>query len=210
MITVIQPDPIVGLDRFENWLDDEYEIVPPTPSLEDCGDRIIVLGGRMNAIDGDWLEELRQLLIEAVSQGVPVLGICLGHQILATAFGGDVSLNSGVEDGPFKIELTEEGLGDPMFSGINGEFVAAESHYDSVTKIPEDAVLLASSEKAIQAFRIGSAIGVQFHPEASPKTMAFWATLSDQSEEEMLTKMSAVDDRIVAVGQSIAKNFGDL
>ncbi|WP_412099294.1 type 1 glutamine amidotransferase [Corynebacterium aurimucosum] len=210
MITVIQPDPIVGLDRFEKWLDDEYEIVPPTPSLNDCGDRIIVLGGRMNANDGDWLVDLRELLNEAVSREIPVLGICLGHQVLASAFGGTVSLDTGVEDGPFRIELTEEGLADPLFSGTNCEFFAAESHYDSVTDLPEGAVLLASSENAIQAFRIGSAVGVQFHPEASPETMAFWATLSDHSEEEMRKKMTAVDNQIVEVGQSIAYNFSAL
>lgn len=208
MITVIQPDPKVTLDRFADWLEEDYEVVPPTPRLEDCGDKIIVLGGTMNAVEGEeWLPAMRELLVRAVRANIPVLGICLGHQILATAFGGEVAVGTVKEDGAFEVRATPAGRDDPLLRVMGEKSMVAESHNDGVVTLPEGAVLLASSDACIQAFRIGSAVGVQFHPEVSPATMGEWATWTGHDREEMQARMEGVDKQVASFGRALAQEF---
>lgn len=116
MITVIQPDPKVTIDRFGQWLETDFRIVGlfrgRVPRVEECAGGIVVLGGSMNAVEGpEWLPALRQLLVDAVDKEIPVLGICLGHQILATAFGGEVTVKKmdAKEDGPYEIRVNDAG-----------------------------------------------------------------------------------------------------
>jgi GMP synthase (glutamine-hydrolysing) len=116
----------------------------------------------------DWSERAAAWLRNAVSGGMPVLGICYGHQLLAHAYGGEVGANPrGREFGTVQIELDEAGRTDDLLGELPGAFHAHEGHAQSVLRLPREAVRLASNAwDANQAFRIGArAWGVQFHPE---------------------------------------------
>ncbi len=106
--------------------------------------------------------------IKNIMEGeLPILGICFGHQFLGYLLGSEVVNDRNQEEtGSFKIRLTEDGLKDSLFEGLPQEFIVQEGHKDCLFKLPEGAVLLASSKKCnIEAFRFNNTYGVQFHPE---------------------------------------------
>src|SRR5207248_8736486 len=102
-------------------------------------------------------------------RGLPVLGVCFGHQLLARAAGGDVVQNPrGREIGTVRVPLTEAGCKDPLFSWASGaEIEVQATHVNAVDHLPCGATVLASNENtAAQAFRLSETVaGVQFHPE---------------------------------------------
>jgi GMP synthase-like glutamine amidotransferase len=107
----------------------------------------------------------------AIEAGVPVLGICLGHQLLAHWLEGEVAKGPTFEVGWITVTLTSEAATDPLLAGFDGSFHALLWHWDAVTELPAGAVLLASSEQyAVQAFRVGQwpVWGVQFNPQYGP------------------------------------------
>ncbi len=103
-----------------------------------------------------------------VERGVPVLGICYGHQLLAHALGGRVADNpAGREFGTVEVTLLPEAADDPLLGGLESPLAAHVCHAQSAIELPPGARLLASSAKdSHQAFRLGRCVwGVQFHPE---------------------------------------------
>ena len=111
----------------------------------------------------DWLRE-------AAHAGLPLLGICYGHQLLAHALGGQVDYNpAGRESGTIELELHPSAFEDPLFAGLPARFPAQATHLQTVLAPPPQAQVLAASERdGCQAFRWGEAAwGVQFHPEFS-------------------------------------------
>lgn len=121
-----------------------------------------------------WSERLGQWMKRCVDAGVPVLGICYGHQLLAHAMGGHVgNLPAGPEVGTKDIRLNANAQEDALLGALPSHFPAQLVHYQSALSLPEGAVLLASSTaEPHQAFRVGPrAWGVQFHPEFSPTAM---------------------------------------
>lgn len=141
---------------------------------------------------------------------MPTLGICLGIQIFADCFGGKVSVAAeGMgEEGAFEIFLTKDGQTDSILGGLGERALVAESHNDVVTELPEGATLLASSQRCpVQALRMGSLIGVQFHPEVSPEQMDYWAVGDGAEPGVLLEKMRKVDPEIIDGGRTIARAF---
>jgi GMP synthase (glutamine-hydrolysing) len=121
-----------------------------------------------------WSEALVPWLQAAVEAGTPVLGICYGHQLLAHALGGEVAHHpDGVEIGTVNVERHPVSAGDPLLGDLPEHFPAQAVHWQSVRRLPEDAVLLAGSpHEAHHAFRVGDrAWGVQFHPEFSDEAL---------------------------------------
>lgn len=121
-----------------------------------------------------WSEESAAWLMEAHRAGLPVFGICYGHQLLAQAFGGRVDFNpKGREMGTVKVDLLKTAQDDPLFRGFGAQILAQTTHLQSVLEPPAEALLLANSpHEACNAFRIGDATwGVQFHPEFSTTQM---------------------------------------
>ncbi|PKQ31785.1 MAG: glutamine amidotransferase [Actinobacteria bacterium HGW-Actinobacteria-2] len=220
--TILQLDPEVPIDRFGPWLGANRVLVRAipvwqrgVPQRSDLGDGVIILGGTMSAHDAadhPWIPPLKELILDLIDAQVPTLGICLGHQLLAEACGGTVTVSdpAGGERGAYPIYWTGAARTDPFAQrlAVNGSSMFPESHSDVVTTLPPKAVLLASSEKyANQAFRVGSAVGVQFHPEASPELMGRWAELHGDSARDARRTMQSLDGELSRNGRLLAQAF---
>jgi len=163
-----------GADRLPNA--DDYQAVVVTGSPAMVTDR------------EPWSEALAHWLRDAAEAGLPMLGVCYGHQLLAHAFGGEVGYHpKGREIGTHEVQLQDAASDDSLFGGMPSRFVAHLTHAQSVLRLPEQAVLLASNAyEPHQAFRIGErAWGVQFHPEFDAEIMAsYLAHFRNQLEQE--------------------------
>lgn len=136
---------------------------------------VIVTGSGAMVTDRlPWSERTAAWLGDAARAGMPVLGICYGHQLIAHALGGEVGDNpSGREMGTVELEVAPGAEGDALFAGLPDRFPAQATHLQSVLRMPEGATLLArSAGDPCHAFRWGEATwGVQFHPEFSTAHM---------------------------------------
>lgn len=141
----------------------------PVPTTLDDISGIITCGGPQTVRESDeMMEQEYALLREAHARRVPILGLCLGAQMLAHALGGEVGkLPDGPEVGFHEMALTPAGREDPMFKGIPWWSHQFQWHEDCVLSAPPDARVLATSKRtAIQAFAVGtSSYGLQYHPE---------------------------------------------
>lgn len=225
-VTVVQSSPDVTLDRFADWLGDvdvhlvRADLGDAIPGPTDVGDGLVVLGGHMSAHDdatAPWLPALRTLLAVVSATDVPVLGICLGAQLLAVARGGrvEVAAPPGREAGVVDVRWRPEAEQDALLSGLARAAGARRStgqpsmHADAVVDLPRGAVWLASSSMyPFQAFRIGSAWGVQFHPEASRETLRAWADGHDDVDTDaVLAQADARAAEVEAAGRALAEAF---
>ncbi len=142
----------------------------PLPDDLRAHDGLVVLGGQMGANDDDlhaWLAPTKALIRSGAEQGVPVLGICLGHQLAAVALGGEVVVNpTGARRGVLATSWTDGSADDPVL-GSCGD-TAVFWHHDVVTRLPEGTRVLARAETGeLLAARYAPTVwGVQCHPEA--------------------------------------------
>jgi GMP synthase-like glutamine amidotransferase len=144
---------------------------PPAPAGVDL---LVVLGGPMSVDDEDrhaFLADEKRAIAEAIEAGRPVLGICLGAQLVASVLGARVVANADEEVGWYPVSLAP-GAG-PLFAGVPPRFPAFHWHGDTF-EIPPGAARAASSEAcANQAFVYGDrVVGVQFHPEVTAESLA--------------------------------------
>jgi GMP synthase (glutamine-hydrolysing) len=156
------------------------EHAPELPSVRDLAG-LVVMGGPQDANDDDHhpgLRAERRLLAEAVAADVPVFGVCLGMQLLALALGARLHLRHGKEVGFAPLTLTEEGARDPVLRPFAERSCTTLLHWHTdAVELPAGAMLLARTEPTpVQAFRIGSALGTQFHPEADLPLLESWLT----------------------------------
>jgi GMP synthase-like glutamine amidotransferase len=164
-----------------------------------------------------WLPQTRALVIEALDQARPVLGICLGGQLLAQVVGGTVKADTGIpENGSTPIHMRPEAHGDPLFRDLPVTVPAIEHHEDAITALPAGAVWLASSQRCpYQAFRYGpSAWGVQFHPEVTADRILEWNAdkLRQQGfdPEELYRQALADDVGSTRHWRTLASRFADV
>jgi GMP synthase-like glutamine amidotransferase len=145
-------------------------------------DALVVMGGPQDVWQEDrypWLVAEKAAIREAVAErGMPYLGVCLGHQLLADALGGEVELMKGrAEIGVREVTLTEEGMRDPLLGGDANALHCLQWHAAEVTALPGGALKLACNDASpFQAIRWGErAYGLQFHVEATDTTVPDWA-----------------------------------
>ncbi|TPO06240.1 type 1 glutamine amidotransferase [Mesorhizobium sp. B1-1-5] len=143
-------------------------------------DAIVVLGGAQNALDDEicpYFPALLDLTRDFADKDRSVLGICLGSQLLARAFGGTNQIGGATEFGWHKVSLTQAAKSDPVLAALPEKFPIFEWH-DDTFGLPENAVRLAGSAIAEnQAFRLGRAVyGFQFHFEADTPMVRDWST----------------------------------
>lgn len=122
----------------------------------------------------EWSERTAHWLREIIGAGVPVLGVCYGHQLMAYALGGAVDYHpQGSEVGQIAVSLNDAARHDPLLEGLPNSFDTFLSHEQSVLTLPSCAVVLASSSHdPHQIIRYSStALSVQFHPEFSAPVM---------------------------------------
>lgn len=149
------------------------------PEDADTHDGLLVLGGAMNAYDDLQCRHFPALLELArgyAAAGKPVLGICLGGQLLARAWGAQVRIGAAPEFGVTPLTPTSAAADDPLLGGTPGPAYAMQWH-DDTFDIPAGAVrLLASDTCSNQAFRVGNVVwGFQCHFEADRRDMVAWA-----------------------------------
>ena len=134
---------------------------------EDPGDLLIVMGGPMSVNDPEpWIAKETAFIRAAMTSGVPVLGVCLGSQLMAKALGGTVRPGRALEIGMTSIRLSGHGRQDPVFGTCPEQFSVFEWHGE-VFDLPTGCVALAGSDVApLQAFRYGArSYGLLFHLE---------------------------------------------
>lgn len=133
-----------------------------------------VISGSSSSVLSDkvWIKNAQEIVKEAVNElSLPVLGVCWGAQLLAHVNGGTVKSGSVRELGYKQVSQT--GSEHPIFSGIQDNFTAFQSHGDYIEEVPSDGELLAENDRANQAFSYKSSVGVQFHPEVDYVTAEY-------------------------------------
>jgi GMP synthase (glutamine-hydrolysing) len=186
---VVQHTPTEPIARLGDWLGAagllldvrtpyDGSVLPETPESYAA---LIVLGGPMSAADDEaapWLPRTRDLLRAGTSSGVPVLGICLGAQLLAAALGGRVDRGeAGPEVGPGLVAKRDLAADDRLFAPVPFTPDVVHWHWDQISTLPPGSTLLAASTRyPNQAFRYGArSWGLQFHVETTPEMVRRWA-----------------------------------
>ncbi len=172
------PDVKRDVGSYHRWftriLGDRAELVvhygmeQPRPSAAGF-DALILTGSPASLVEPEpWMDEACAFVRDCADAGMPVLGVCFGHQMIGRAWGGSVRKNpNGWEAGTYEVHLTDEGRRDPLFAGLGPTLHANQSHRDEVATLgPGVRHLAGSALTAHQAIAVSAHVrGVQFHPE---------------------------------------------
>ena len=160
------------LDGFNLTILNSQSSLIPTDLTSYSG--IIILGGPMSVYDNYvFLKNEQKLIKKAVDMKIPTLGICLGSQLIAEAMGGKVYPGNLKEIGWHDIEITENGSRE-IFNGIATLTNTVFQWHGDTFDLPKSAIILAKSDAYVQAFRIKTAIGIQFHIEVDESMIEEW------------------------------------
>jgi GMP synthase (glutamine-hydrolysing) len=203
----------VDLDVRRPYLGDELPV-----SLEPYA-ALVVMGGAMGAHDDEtspWLPAVRELIRRAASDGVPTLGICLGHQLAAVALGGEVVPNpKGRQLGLYDVCWEPGAHLDELFSTVATPRRGAHWNDDIVTRLPEGGEVMARATTGeVQAARHAPTVwGVQWHPEVDEPLFRGWFADGDvdpQVVEQTLSTLARASDELVDAWRPLAVRFAEL
>jgi GMP synthase (glutamine-hydrolysing) len=190
--------PTVGGGIFDEMVgvtghDLDRWVVPlgSSPHPPSSYDAVMIFGGSMHPDQDEhfpWLEREAAFLRGVIQDGVPAIGVCLGAQLLARAAGAWVAPAPSPEIGWCPVELTSEGVADPVLGTMPASTEAFQWHHYTFG-IPEGATELARSDVCTQAFRLGNAWGIQFHAEVTEAMVETWAA---ENEDELPTGPEAL------------------
>jgi GMP synthase (glutamine-hydrolysing) len=205
--------------ELDYWMpsEDKEPARPPTGY-----DAVLVLGGAMHADQDErhaWLRGEKELLGVLLENRVPVLGVCLGAQLLAEAAGAPPRRARRPEIGWYEVQVTEDGANDPLIGPLAPGFSAFQWHsYEFF--LPEGATPLASSEVCLQAYRIHDrAWGIQFHAEVSRADAEAWIDDYEEDEDALRTGLDPerlrrqtrkAIDAWNALGRELCERFVDV
>jgi GMP synthase (glutamine-hydrolysing) len=181
---------------------------PPPPVREAAG--FIITGSSSSVTErAPWMLRAEELVRTIVSNDVPLLGICFGHQLIGQALGGHVARNPrGRELGTVRFERDAS---DPLFVGLPSEFPVNASHVDSVVRLPEEARVLGKTAlEPVSAFTVGRRTwGVQFHPEFDGDVVkGYIGARSEAMIREGLSPEAAIEAAADAPhGRDVLRNF---
>ena len=187
-------------------------------------DLMLVMGGPQDVwqeAEHPWLVEekaaIRQFVLEMQR---PFLGVCLGHQLLASALGGSVAIAETPEVGVMEVELTSAGRADPLFRGMSSPMTVLQWHGAEVLELPEEATVLArSADCEVQAFRYGArAYGLQYHVEITGETVDEWVAIPvyaaalrrAMGEEALAVLRGDVAERLASFGDDCRTLYRNL
>ena len=170
-------------------------------------DGAVITGSRASVYwDEPWIDPLVEWVGTAVERGMPVLGVCFGHQVLADALGGTVEDMGSYEIGYRDVELGD----DPLFAGVESPATVFTTHSDAVTELPPEAEQIAENDYGVHGFRVGNAVGVQFHPEYDPATgreVASGKDLPDERIERVLDGITETNYAAACEAKALFENF---
>lgn len=184
-------------------------------------DALLVLGGAMGANDDAthvWLTATKELVREAAARAVPTLGICLGHQLVAVALGGESGPNPrGQQLGLLPVSWTDDAGRDDLTRGLLGTGHGVHWNDDVVLRSPDGTVVLARTpEGELQAARFAPTVwGVQLHPEVDARILATWAE-DDRDRydvgvlDDVLRRVACARDDLMAGWRPLAQAFARL
>jgi GMP synthase-like glutamine amidotransferase len=192
----------------------------PLPEVSDVSG-LIVLGGEMNVDDlavYPFLQSVRTLVGAAVDAEVPMLGICLGAQLLTRALGAEVRPAPVRELGFVSVKATSSGMDDPVLSAFAPNANVFQFHEDECELAAGAELLFEGAEVQVQAFRAGTnAYGVQFHFEVTPEIVETWCDeepdLAQGWGKSKATVMSEAAENLAtqqATGRAAARAFLEL
>ncbi|WP_374306283.1 type 1 glutamine amidotransferase [Methylocella sp.] len=191
------------------WRAVELDEGEPIPALEPF-DLLVVMGGPMDVWEEKphpWLVPEKEAIRRWVGElGRPYLGVCLGHQLLAAALGGEVGLMARPEVGLSTVDLTPAGQEDPLFAGFAPSFTTFQWHGAEVSGLPKDAVILAGNAACpAQAIRVGRrAYGLQFHTEIEPSAIGEWEEIP---EYQASLRKALGREAAARLGETVAPEF---
>ncbi len=173
-------------------------------------DGLVVTGSRSSVYwDEAWIEPLLEYVAAAAADGVPILGVCYGHQVLAEALGGRVAGMDAFELGYNTVEQVGD---DVLFEGISTQFRVFTSHGDTVVELPPGATLTARNEYGVHGFRREHCWGLQFHPEYDIETALDIAEskrerLGDEQVDRVLEAITLEEYTAACEAKQLFENF---
>jgi GMP synthase-like glutamine amidotransferase len=200
----------VQLDVVHAYLGD------PVPETTDGYDGLLVLGGTPGPFDDTtawWLPDVRRLIAVALAEELPLLGICLGGELLTAVAGGKVDRIAGPpEIGLHRLQPTEAARTDPVFADLPAGAPAVEWHWEEIVELPPGSVSLCGSERfPNQAFRVGPAAwGTQFHPEVLTDDAAAWARSSATELAALGLSVEGITAEVAAGEPELRRVWGAL
>ncbi len=222
-VAVVEHDPECPVGLLGGWLTDvgaELDVRrmragDPLPAPGEH-DGLVVLGGPMGAHDDDrhpWLEPTKALVRGAVSRDQPTLGICLGHQLIAVALGGEVHRNPrGQQVGLLALGWTAAAAEDRLVGPLATPRRGVHWNHDIVLREPVDAVALARTpEGDLQVARFSPTTwGVQLHPEVDAELLGPWASSDRAEHDELGIDQDAIMGEIEDARQELAESWRPL